>query len=135
MPDSVLLLGEGAFRDAGLTRLVLSNCLTTIPRSGSYENTVTTLVIPDLVTEIGPGAFIRSPLTSLTLADSLVLIRSVAFSDHRLTSVTIPSSVTSIEMFALTPLRQNYGRSISTETIPILSRGTHGENHSGQRTT
>jgi hypothetical protein len=72
--EPVISIGNGAFRNAGLTRVV----------------------IPNSVTAIGDEAFSDNKLTGLTIGSSVASIGSKAFWQHSLSSITFPASVISI---------------------------------------
>ena len=65
--------------------------------SNAFKNKgLTSVVIPDSVTTIGSGAFRNNQLTSLTLGNSVTTIGYGAFFGNHLTNVVIPNSVTTI---------------------------------------
>ena len=92
----VVAIGNDAFRNLGLTNIVIPNSITNIGISAFRQNKLTSVTIPNSVTSIGNVAFEENQLTSITIPDSVTSIGNSAFSDNQLTSVTIPNSVTSI---------------------------------------
>ena len=92
----VVAIGNDAFRNLGLTNIVIPNSITNIGISAFRQNKLTSVTIPDSVTSIGDYAFKNNQLTSVTIPDSVTSIGVYAFKDNQLTSVTIPNSVTSI---------------------------------------
>ena len=92
----VVAIGNDAFRNLGLTNIVIPNSITNIGISAFRENYLTSVTIPDSVTSIGNGAFENNQLTSVTIPNSVTSIGDWAFRNNQLTSVTIPNSVTSI---------------------------------------
>ena len=92
----VVAIGNDAFRNLGLTNIVIPNSITNIGISAFRENYLTSVTIPDSVTSIGDYAFGENQLTSITIPDSVTSIGNGAFENNQLTSVTIPNSVTSI---------------------------------------
>ena len=110
IPNSVMSIGEGAFRGCtGLTSIVVesgntmydsrNNCNAIIETAtNTLIQGCKTTIIPNSVTSIGRFAFSRcTGLTSVTIPNSVTSIGSDAFSYCTgLTSVTIPNSVTSI---------------------------------------
>jgi hypothetical protein len=70
--QSVVAIGERAFRGKNLT----------------------SVTIPNSVTSIGTGTFSNNQLTSVTIGTSVISIGYGAFRNNRLTSVAIPNSVT-----------------------------------------
>jgi len=81
MPDSLALIGDGAFQEC---------------------TSLTSVVIPDSLTELGDAAFQDcTSLTSVVLPDSLALIGEQAFHEcTSLTSVVLPDSLTQLGEFA-----------------------------------
>ncbi len=81
-----------------VTKLVIPNTVTSIPRYAFYKTNITSVTIPNSVASIGSFAFYGcSSLTSVTIPDSVTSIGSSAFSYCSvLASITIPNSVTSI---------------------------------------
>ena len=108
----VVAIGNDAFRNLGLTNIVIPNSITNIGISAFRENYLTSVTIPDSVTSIGNDAFENNQLTSVTIPNSVTSIGSQAFSYNQLTSVTIPNSVTSIGNGAF------YGNQLTSVTIP-----------------
>ena len=96
----VVAIGNDAFRNLGLTNIVIPNSITNIGISAFRQNKLTSVTIPDSVTSIGDYAFKNNQLTSVTIPDSVTSIGVYAFKDNQLTSVTIPNSVTSIGDYA-----------------------------------
>ena len=108
----VVAIGNDAFRNLGLTNIVIPNSITNIGISAFRENYLTSVTIPDSVTSIGDYAFGENQLTSITIPDSVTSIGNGAFENNQLTSVTIPNSVTSIGDWAF---RKNQ---LTSVTIP-----------------
>ena len=96
----VVAIGNDAFRNLGLTNIVIPNSITNIGISAFRQNKLTSVTIPDSVTSIGDYAFKNNQLTSVTIPDSVTSIGDSAFENNQLTSVTIPDSVTSIGVYA-----------------------------------
>ena len=100
---SVKTIGEYAFYKDDITRVIISNGVTSIGGYAFYGCTgLTSVTIPNSVTSIGENAFNGcSGLTSVTIPNSVTSIENNAFYGcSGLTSVTIPNSVTSIESYA-----------------------------------
>ena len=92
----VVAIGNDAFRNLGLTNIVIPNSITNIGISAFRQNKLTSVTIPNSVTSIGSCAFENNQLTSVTIPNSVTSIGDYAFENNQLTSVTIPNSVTSI---------------------------------------
>ena len=108
----VVAIGNDAFRNLGLTNIVIPNSITNIGNSAFRQNKLTSVTIPNSVTSIGNIAFGENQLTSITIPDSITNIGNSAFRQNKLTSVTIPNSVTNIGNSAF---RQN---KLTSVTIP-----------------
>ena len=108
----VVAIGNDAFRNLGLTNIVIPNSITNIGISAFRENYLTSVTIPNSVTSIGDSAFYDNKLTSVTIPNSVTSIGSSAFENNQLTSVTIPNSVTSIGDYAF------FRNNLTSVTIP-----------------
>ena len=108
----IVAIGNDAFRNLGLTNIVIPNSITNIGNSAFRENYLTSVTIPDSVTSIGNSAFENNQLTSVTIPNSVTSIGNEAFGGNQLTSVTIPTSVTSIGEGAFC------GNNLTSVTIP-----------------
>lgn len=101
LPASIMVLGEGAFRNnTNITEISIPATIETVPNylfAGC--NHLTSVVIPEGVKTIGMSAFSGCRLTSLTLPSTLQTINSNAFygSLQQFTSVTIPRNVVFID--------------------------------------
>jgi hypothetical protein len=105
--DPVMTIGDNAFRDNGLTRIVIPNSVTAIGNGAFSHNSLTSVVIPNGVTAIN-DAFSNNRLTSVVIPNSVTAIGNAfspnsitaigdgAFSYNQLTSVVIPNGVTAI---------------------------------------
>ena len=100
IPNSVTSIGgSSAFQNcSGLTTVKLGKHVTTIGQYAFKNCGITNLIIPDSVTTISQSVFEGcSGLTSVTIPDSVTSIGQSAFYGcSGLTSITIPDSVTSI---------------------------------------
>ena len=104
IPNSVKIIGEGAFRDcSSLTSVTIPNSVTII-KYGAFSgcSSLTSVTIPNGVTWIGDRAFKNcSSLTSITIPNSVTEIGMFAFEGcSSLTSIAIPNSVKSIGDYA-----------------------------------
>ena len=99
IPNSVVTIGNNAFRDSGLTSITIPNSVTSIG-NGAFQfcNSLTSVTIGNSVTTIGGFAFYNcTGLTSITIPNSVTTIGKSAFSSCTgLTSITIGSGVTTI---------------------------------------
>jgi hypothetical protein len=89
-------LREGAFKNKGLTSVVIPNTVSFIGDETFRQNQLTTVIIPETVEYIGNYAFENNRLTTVTIPGRVLTIGNFAFGGNRLTSVTIPDSVTFI---------------------------------------
>ena len=98
IPNSVKIIGDGAFRDcSSLTSVTIPNSVTRIGRQAFEDcSSLTSITIPNSVTSIGYSAFNScSGLTSITIPNSVTEIGDWAFYGcENLTSVTVPSHTT-----------------------------------------
>jgi len=96
IPDSIVVIEQGAFMDNKLTSITIPNSVIEIGHSAFSQNLLTRVTIPNSVTNIGSGAFRLNQLTSVAIPDRVINIGNSAFSLNRLSNVTIPSGVTNI---------------------------------------
>ena len=92
----VIAIGVEAFRNEGLTDIIIPDSVTEIGDSAFRRNKLTSITIPNSVTEIGSSAFCNNQLTSITIPNGVTKIGDNAFSGNQLTSITISNSVTEI---------------------------------------
>ena len=86
-------IGSGAFRNQGLTSVLIPNGILEIDDDAFRGNQLTSVTIPDSVEFIGDDAFRGNQLTSVTIPDSVGFIGDNAFRGNQLTSVTIGNGV------------------------------------------
>lgn len=81
IPDSVTIVGDGAFEDCGrLTRVTIPDSVIIIEDNAfAFCRALTDVTIPDSVTEIGESAFNQSGLVSVTIPDSVTKVGDMAF--------------------------------------------------------
>jgi hypothetical protein len=89
-------LREGAFKNKGLTSVVIPNTVSFIGDETFRQNQLTAVTIPETVEYIGNYAFENNRLTTITIPGRVLTIGNFAFGGNRLTSITIPDSVTFI---------------------------------------
>ena len=98
IPNGVTEIGEGAFKESALTRVMLPAGITSIPMElfDACED-LTRVTVQNGVTIIGEGAFRGSNLSDgITLPNTLTVIEKEAFSRTSLSSVTLPASLKTI---------------------------------------
>ena len=100
IPNSVTSIGNSAFRDNQIASVEISDSLTTISDWAFMANKLSSVVIPTGVKVIANHAFRNNQISSLTLPDTLTHINLRAFQANKLTSVEIPTSVTTISTYA-----------------------------------
>ena len=99
LPDTVTLIGSGAFWACGLTNMVIPAGVTNIgPAAFSQCSSLGSVAIPNGVQNIELSTFFEcSSLTNIIIPRRVVNIGDSAFAGcSRLTSVTLPSSLTNI---------------------------------------
>lgn len=104
VPESVTVIGEGAFAGANIEFIKLPSSLQTIePWAFQSCQNIKSIVIPDSVIEIGELAFrFCTNLSKITLSENISTLKRQTFSKcNKLKELTIPSSVKKIEEVAL----------------------------------
>ena len=100
IPDSVSIIGDGAFRDCfGLQQITIRNGISSIGVAAFMNcKSLFGITIPNSVTHIGKNAFYGCVnLKSVTLPDSVNRIESGAFCEcSKLTQVKLPCGLTEI---------------------------------------
>ena len=102
IPDTVTLIGGGAFKFTGLTHIVIPNQVEEIGSEAFLNCTsLNDVIIPNSVTKIGSEAFMNcTNLSDVVISDSVTEIGRCAFLGcTSLKSVVIPGSVTEIERY------------------------------------
>lgn len=99
IPDSVRIIGPKAFRDTGLTEVIIPNSVTKICWEAFCGcGSLSSVHIGDGVTEIGQYAFVRCyELTSMNFPDSVKKIGSEVFTSCGKLTVTLGSGITRLE--------------------------------------
>jgi len=76
IPDSVTVIGPGAFSKNQLTGVTIPNSVTVIEYRAFRQNQLTSVTIPDSVTTIGDLAFAGNQITSITIGTNVTIGRS-----------------------------------------------------------
>ena len=97
IPDSIVLIGDGAFARNQLTRIDIPESVTTIGHSSFQKNQLRSLSIPSGITFIDEESFEDNLLASLVIGENVTSIGGEAFQGNRLKSITIPDSVAYID--------------------------------------
>ena len=79
-------LREGAFKNKGLTSVVIPNTVSFIGDETFRQNQLTTIAIPETVEYIGDYAFSGNRLSSIRIPSKVVVIGASAFSNNQLNS-------------------------------------------------
>lgn len=91
----VTVIGESAFADLGLTKVILYDGVTTIGKGAFKNNTIKELILPPSIKKIEKQAFIyNSTLEQVTFPEGLESIGYETFAYCGLTSVILPLSLT-----------------------------------------
>ena len=104
LPDSIKVIGSGAFCGSGISSIVYPKSLTAIGAQAFACNNLTEADVPDTVTDLGQDAYASNPLlTYIHIPAGLTVIPDGAFgcSDAEecmegLVSIEIPEGVTTI---------------------------------------
>jgi hypothetical protein len=96
----VIVIGEKAFMEKGLTSVIIPDIVTDIGQKAFAHNKLTKVIIPNSVTDIDPLAFAENRLIDITISNNVHHITIGAFYNNKLTSLTIPDSVTVIAQSA-----------------------------------
>ena len=80
---NVTEIDSSAFRDKGLTSVVISNSVKHIDDLAFANNQITNIIIPDSVINLGRYAFLSNEITNLTISNKLY-INEAAFADNKL---------------------------------------------------
>ena len=132
LPESLITIGDNAFRKTSITSLTIPNNVLSIGSQAFYQTKIDTLdlglslqtisneafadmgpsqvniTIPNSVTTLGAGAFQQSRFGSVVIGTGLTTIPTAAFYNNfnaGVTSLTIGSNVTTIELAAFVGLR------------------------------
>ena len=90
---NVSRIGNEAFKDQGLTRVILPDALSEIGSRAFEDNFLSIIDIPEGVISIGDWAFNRNQMTLVSLPSSIKVIGRDAFARNLLETVEIPEGV------------------------------------------
>jgi len=93
---SVENIGEGAFADENLNRVIMQNTIKIIGDNAFSNNSLDNIIIPSGVTSIGDGSFANNHLEIVSIPSSVTTIGNSAFQHNSLASASIGSSVANI---------------------------------------
>jgi hypothetical protein len=97
IPDSVTIIGPGAFNQNQLTTVLIPKSVFRIGSEAFANNILTSVSIGDDIDSIGQRAFANNRLTNVIIPDSVTSIGEEAFANNQLTNVTIGKSVRRID--------------------------------------
>ncbi len=121
VPASVQSIGEAAFADcAKLTSVTFSGTLTSLTLGeGLFRNSgITSFAVPTVVTALPAGMFENAKqLTTLTLHDGIAQIGENAFQNTALTSFTAPAALSEISDSAFAGVRSLTALSLGNVTV------------------
>lgn len=137
IPDSIVLIGDGAFARNQLTRIDISESVTTISDSSFQKNQLRSLSIPSGITFIDEESFEDNLLASLVIGENVTSIGGEAFQGNRLKSITIPDSVAyidhdafDIDLLETVSISKNpsFDLSVFPENVKIIQRSNGTSN-------
>jgi len=96
IPNSVIKIGETAFRFNVITRVTLGSNVEIIDRTAFANNKITNVTLPNKLKVIEEGVFSSNRLENITIPNSAIAIRNAAFDDNPLKSVSIGAGVKDI---------------------------------------
>jgi len=97
IPNSVTVIGENAFSDNHIANITFPNSAIEIRSDAFANNQLANITIPQSWTEIGPGVFANNLLTNITIPDSVTVIGWGAFANNQLTNITLPTKSINIK--------------------------------------
>src|SRR5665647_1639458 len=93
---SVENIGDGAFADENLNRVIMQNTVKIIGDNAFSNNSLENIIIPSSVTSIGALSFANNCLEIVSIPSSVTTIGNSAFQHNSLASASIGSSVVNI---------------------------------------
>ncbi|CRH17891.1 lectin-like domain-containing protein [Carnobacterium maltaromaticum] len=121
-PTPVTSIGDGAFRNKGLTSLQIPNTVTSIGYQALRENQLKTLMLPNSLISIENGAMEHNQLTEIEIPDTVTSIGEWAFNENQLTTVGMSKSV---ETLGNLVFRENPLSEINVKSESEAERLTH----------
>ena len=94
---TVTKIGNHAFENKGIMRLLLPDTLIEIGTYSFHRNEIETLILPNSLITVGSYAFQANNIKDLKMNNGLKQIKLDAFNQNYLTEINIPSSVTYME--------------------------------------
>jgi hypothetical protein len=89
----VVIIGKNAFKDKGITSVIIPDTVTDIWEFAFAENELTSVIIPDGITHIPESVFEKNKLTIAIIPDSVISIGKSAFLSNQLTSIIISANI------------------------------------------
>ena len=119
-PISITIIGINAFKDKGLTSIVIPEGITSIRNNAFRNNYLTSINLPSSVTTIQSYTFENNLLEELTIPSSVNTIDNNAFQNNHIVNLILPNNMTTIPNFCFD---NNY---LETINIPntVTSIGT-----------
>lgn len=111
----VTVIGQSAFRDKGLTSVILPNTVMNIESNAFRDNKLTVLTIPQTVQKMNQYAFAYNELENVTLGSGLTEISYGVLRDNNLRQITLPNHITKIDNQAF--LSNNLETIVIPETV------------------
>ncbi len=94
LPDSLLRIGFGSFKDCSKLEEVIFNKNLSCIRSEAFMNcNLKTVILPESMKQIGSYAFSKNKISILKLNEGLLDIDEFAFSGNNIDEIFIPSTV------------------------------------------
>ena len=98
--NPVTVIGENAFRNKGLTSVVLYYGITELKIGAFQNNAIKDLKLSSTIKTIGPYAFYVNQIEDLDLPDGVETIGEWAFASNKIKSVSFPKTLKSLGGFA-----------------------------------
>ena len=96
IPDSVVEIEKEAFKNNDLEKVIISNNIKGLNYGVFGNNKLKSVIVPNNITYIGYDAFAENELVDVKIPNNVTKIGSYAFRGNKLTSVIIPNSVLEI---------------------------------------